>query len=391
MSNPKTNEHNIHLHAERERFLHALQMVKLGYWHWDLTSQELTWSAETFYFLGLDPDKDQADMQAFINSLHPDDRERVEKNNQAVMTTGKAPDMEYRIVRPSGEIIHLYTRAEMIYDAEHNPIALFGTLQDISEQKKQQIALKQTQIRLESALVAKNEFLSMMSHELNTPMNAILGFAQILHAELKDETLLDFSTEILDASQQLNQAFGDILRYVELDKSQPEISDIDLTDFLHYLLHNHQTAADDKSIRLVLSMPADELAGFCSDERMLGEIFKQLLSNAINYSFPGGAVTITPRQMHNGRMKFTIADTGIGIPTHQHESIFIPFERLPTNHNISEVRGTGIGLTIARKLARTLGGDIQLLTDTGPGTIFEINLPKVECQTVSRFTSPPTN
>ena len=364
------------LTTNQDRFLHALQMVKLGYWHWDLSTQAISWSAETYHFFGMDPKQDQPDMEVFMSSIHPDDRDKVDKNNQGVMTTGHAPDMEFRVIKPGGELIHLYTRAEMIYDEENKPAVLFGTLQDITKQKQQMLALEQTQSRLESALQAKNEFLSMMSHELNTPMNAIQGFAQLLQFDLKGE-LLEYSTEIFHAAQHLSRTFSDILKYVELDKSLPEQSEIDLIEFLSQFTGVKQAATDGKSVTISLTNPEGDFSGFHCDRKMLTEILAQLLSNATNYSFPGGVITVTPTALDNGRIKIIVADTGKGIPTHRRESIFIPFERAGKDQNIDDLRGTGIGLTIARKLSRMLGGDLQLLADTGKGSSFELNLPKL--------------
>ena len=236
--------------------------------------------------------------------------------------------------------------------------------------------LRETNAQLVRASQFKSEFLAKMSHQLRTPLTAIIGFCEVLlgglDGELKPEQTEDI-TQIHTSSAVLLELINDILDLskIEAGKIEVAISDVDLQDVVDQVISTMVQMAEAKALKLTASLsPAAHMVK--ADPGRLREILTNLVSNAIKFT-PKGSVTITSTPM-DGMAVISVIDTGIGIPPEANDRIFEEF-RQASDQIHKTYGGTGLGLSIARKLAELQGGHMGVESEPGKGSRFWFTLP----------------
>ncbi len=267
---------------------------------------------------------------------------------------------------------------EMLLGSERH---FTGVLRDISSRKKSEQALIDARDEADRANRAKSEFLSNMSHELRTPMNAILGFGQLLENDdtLPDE-LKDYVQEILKAGAHLLQLINEVLDLAKIESGHIDLSlePVEVCSIVNECLSLVNTLADKRRIRL--SHKGLEGAIVRADRTRLRQALLNLISNAIKYNHEGGSVHIEvcaaetdQLSMAKDRLCIRVTDTGPGISTERLAELFQPFSRLDAEN--SGIEGTGIGLTITRRIVEMMGGAVNVKSEVGVGSTFCIELP----------------
>jgi signal transduction histidine kinase len=222
---------------------------------------------------------------------------------------------------------------------------------------------------------AKSEFLSRMSHELRTPMNAVLGFAQLLELDTLTPDQQNAVTHIIDGGRHLLDLINEVLDLsrIEAGKLRLLLEPIDLGEVLSETLQLVQPLAADRDIQLNPAPHSDFYIH--ADRQRLKQVLINLLSNAIKYNRLGGAVTIQCEEIEQ-RLRIVISDTGLGIPAQNITQLFAPFERLGTDQ--STVEGTGLGLTVAKRLVEAMGGTIGVESVVDRGSSFWVEFSLIE-------------
>lgn len=258
-------------------------------------------------------------------------------------------------------------------------------LVDITERKKMESELIAARIEADEANKAKSEFLSRMSHELRTPMNSILGFAQLLemselnqkqmkgvkHILSSGKHLLDLINEVLDISRIESGRLSLSLEPVQLGGLITEMIDLVIP----------QVRARDLSIRFVSSQHNDRFVK--TDSQRMKQVMLNLINNAIKYNTEKGEIIIEVSSVKHYTsgdefMRIAITDTGIGISEINLKKLFTPFERIGADKLM--VEGTGLGLTVVKKLVEAMGGTVDVHSTEGHGSTFWIDLPAIESQ-----------
>jgi len=228
--------------------------------------------------------------------------------------------------------------------------------------------------------MAKSEFLSRMSHELRTPMNSILGFAQLLdmgelnggqrkgvnHILKSGKHLLDLINEVLDISR------------IEAGRLSLSIEPVQLSGIIHEIIDVIKPQADTRQITVELIESPSNQFFMKSDRQRLKQILLNLLNNAVKYNFVGGFVAIHTELMpaepgNTALIRISISDNGIGISQKDLPKLFNPFERIGAEKSSTE--GTGLGLSVVKKLIDAMGGNLGVESTPGEGSIFWIELP----------------
>jgi PAS domain S-box-containing protein len=252
---------------------------------------------------------------------------------------------------------------------------LIGTGVDISELKKTETDLRAAKDDAEHANAAKSEFLSSMSHELRTPMNAILGFSQLMSL---DDTLSisnhDYVHEILQAGDHLLLLINEVLDLTKVESGSIDLTlgPVDICSMVEECMSLVGTLADKRDIHLNFSCLPGATAR--ADSMRLKQALLNLLSNAIKYNRDGGNVRLNVEQVEPGRLRILVSDSGHGIPENKMIELFQPFNRLGAEN--SAIEGTGIGLTITRKIVELMGGSVGVSSSIGAGSTFWIELPE---------------
>ena len=233
----------------------------------------------------------------------------------------------------------------------------------------------------EAANKSKSTFLSNMSHDIRTPMNAVIGFATLAAANVENtEKVKDYLAKILSSSNHLLSLINDILDMsrIESGKINLEETEANLSEMLHDMKTIISGQIHAKQLELYMDvMDVTDEDVYC-DKTRLNQVLLNLLSNAIKFTAPGGTVSVRITQLHNapegkGKYEIRVKDTGIGMSQEFAERIFEPFERERTS-TVSRIQGTGLGMAISKNIIDMMGGTIEVLTEQGKGTEFIISL-----------------
>jgi two-component system, OmpR family, phosphate regulon sensor histidine kinase PhoR len=225
----------------------------------------------------------------------------------------------------------------------------------------------------------RRDFVANVSHEFKTPLTAIQGFAETLLAgALEDEQNRGRFLEIIvEHSRRLARLTDDLLKLskMDADRLELEINDTSVSQFVATCLETAQRRAAEKELEIIVEVPED-LPDIAADRRRLAEVLQNLLDNAIQYTLPGGQITLTAARQ--GReVVFTVSDTGIGIPKADQPRIFERFYRVDAARS-REVGGTGLGLAIAKHLVEVHGGRLWVESEIGQGSQFHFSVPEYE-------------
>jgi PAS domain S-box-containing protein len=255
-----------------------------------------------------------------------------------------------------------------------NEIRYTGIVRDITRQKTTEGALIAARDEAVRANRAKSEFLSSMSHELRTPMNAILGFGQLMHY---DETLSDQHKdnvgEILNAGKHLLELINEVLDLARIEAGRIDltIEPVAVCSVVEECLHLIDNLAHKRNIKI--SHHGLQYAVVRADRTRLKQALLNLLSNAVKYNREGGTVHLDVKQQGADRLRILVTDTGSGIAAHRLPEMFQPFNRLGAEG--SNIEGTGIGLTITRRIVEMMSGAVGVDSEIGAGSTFWLELP----------------
>ncbi|MDD6050564.1 MAG: response regulator [Clostridiales bacterium] len=254
-------------------------------------------------------------------------------------------------------------------------------LSDRTTDRKVNQALEAAVNAAESANKAKSTFLSNMSHDIRTPMNAIIGFTTLATASIgNDEKIRDYLSKILSSGNHLLSLINDVLDMsrIESGKINLEETEVNLSDVLHDLktIVGGQIHAKQLELYMDVMDLVDEDV-YC-DKTRLNQVLLNLLSNAVKFTMPGGTVSVRVAQLPGapegkGLYEFRVKDNGIGMSPEFAKRIFEPFERERTS-TVSKIQGTGLGMAISKNIIDMMGGTIEVLTEQGKGTEFIIRV-----------------
>ena len=238
-------------------------------------------------------------------------------------------------------------------------------------------ARKQIETELTRASRAKSDFLSGMSHELRTPLNAIVGFAELLQMKSADSLTAkqeEYVGHILEGGNHLLILVTQLLDLagIEAGRLNLSIAPVDVAVVLRYVQGLMAPIAQKAEVNFVVNIPAG-IADARADELRLRQVLLNFLSNAIKYNNTGGEVVLAVQTSHEGGIRITVSDNGVGIPPDRTEEMFQPFNRLGAEH--SKVSGTGIGLAFSRKVVEAMGGTVGFTSELGKGSSFWVDLP----------------
>lgn len=229
--------------------------------------------------------------------------------------------------------------------------------------------------RLTAANRAKSSFLSAMSHEFRTPLNAILGLSEILRDEEQDPARRRMASAVNSAGKHLLALVEGVMDLARIDKDEirPNLDPVDLQQAAAKVVATLQPDAAAQGVKMTLAPRADGPVMVRADAAILDRILRQLLGNAIKYNRANGSVGVAI-DISGGTVGVAVSDTGTGIPPERIERLFTPFDRL--GHENSSIAGTGVGLVVAQRLAGLMGGRITATSRAGEGSVFTLHLPQ---------------
>jgi len=256
---------------------------------------------------------------------------------------------------------------------------IIGVLRDVSAEKSVRDQLIRARQLAEGANKAKSDFLANMSHEIRTPLNGMIGMLELAQGTSLNELQRDYVDTSLDASRNLLYLVNDMLDFarIEAGKLALDIRQFGLSEHLEYCVQHFESAAAQKGLRLGLQLAAGTPGFLFGDPQRLRQILLNLVSNAIKFTSQGSVdilVECLQRSQDTVTLRFSVRDTGIGIPPDNQAGIFDAFEQVDPSIT-RRYGGTGLGLSISRALVSMMNGRISLDSTEGKGSVFWFELP----------------
>lgn len=364
------------LRRSEERLRRSQLYANIGTWDWNIQTGELICSERIVTLFGYSENKQGTSYKNYFNNVHPDDQQPLTDAINACVQQGVEFNIELRCIWPDGTARWLLERGDVVRDVDGAPLNMLGVVQDITKRKLAEQEIIAARDEAERANNAKSEFLSSMSHELRTPMNAILGFGQLLEIDAGlNEEQADYVGEMLKAGRHLLELINEVLDLSRIESGNISLSlePLPCAELLKECLALVKPIAKVQGITIKNTPIVDYLVR--ADRTRLKQVLLNLLSNAIKYNRPQGEVSIQIT-VQDGFVRLAVSDTGYGIPAQRQQELFQPFSRLGAEE--TDIEGTGIGLTICRRLVEMMGGSIDMESEEGQGSSFWIELPEVD-------------
>jgi len=340
---------------------------------------------------GHDPAAFLDDPELFLRIVHPDDHEMV----RAHMETAHAPTMAageliFRIAHPDGQILWIEHNCVPVVDTQGRHLGRRASNRDISERMLDEARAEAA----EQANRAKSEFLANMSHEIRTPMNAIIGLSDLALGMELPPKLRDYFAKIHSSAKALLAILNDILDYSKVEAGRLEIESVEfsLEEVLENVVNLFIVRAEQKGLELLFQIGHDVPPELIGDPLRLSQVMNNLVGNAVKFTEQGQVhiqvetIAAPPGQ---ATLRFAVRDSGIGMTAEQTERLFQAFTQADGSIT-RKFGGTGLGLTISKRLVELMGGEIHVDSSIGEGSTFTFTLSfQVPQQT--RLSRSPTD
>ncbi|HEY3273709.1 MAG TPA: PAS domain S-box protein, partial [Methanocella sp.] len=355
----------------------AEEIAMIGNWNWDLVTNRISWSEETYVVWGLKPGEIQPSFDLVVTNVHPDDREFFVTSVNASLYEHHPLSMDFRIIRPDGSLAYVHNEAEILYSPDGKPVRMFGTAQDITERKLIEEALQVAKAQAEL-------YVDLMGHDINNMNMVAMGTLEIALMDMGQDGKLDSSSKpLLDKSLESLKNSSALIRNVQkLQRASVEgikLQTVDVADVLKGII-DEQRSALGKGVTIYYKNEATSC--LVTANELLRDVFTNIISNAIKHSGPDRHLTIgvaVESIVVDGRKfcRVAIDDNGSGIPDPVKDRLFRRFSRGET-----KAKGSGLGLYLVKTLVEHYGGNIRVEDrvpgDYSKGAKFVVTIPSVE-------------
>lgn len=367
------------LQRSEERWNYALEGAGDGVWDWNPQTGEVFYSPRWKEMLGYRDDEISNSIREWDDRVHPGDRDAAYHDLKRHVDGETEIYMNiHRLRCKDGSYTWILDRGKVMQrDDKGNPVRFIGTHTNINERKLVEEELTIAKSKAEESDRLKMSFLNNISHEVRTPLNAIMGFTTLLTETGSEEERARFGRIILSNSNQLLAIIDDVLEFsrLETEKVTLETRPFSISALLEDLYHSMKPAADGKNLnwncKSYLDHSLDIMIG---DQSRIRQVLTCFIGNALNYTFEGG-IDLRVEQ-ENSSIIFTVRDTGVGIDQKIRDKVFERFFRAPEAQKMA-TRGTGLGLSIAKHLVGIMGGTIGVNPAIPHGTEFWFRIPLV--------------
>jgi PAS domain S-box-containing protein len=360
------------------RLIIAQGVTKVGSWETDLQTLEVVWSEETYKIFGTDHLSFQASHPAFLEFVHPDDKEKVDNAFLESFTKTGINTVEHRIITVDNIVKHVEERWQIHSDPNGKPTRAVGTCQDITERKLAENELRLAKEQAEAASKAKSEFLANMSHEIRTPLNGVIGFTDLLTKTPLSPVQQQYADSASVSGHTLMGIINDILDFSKIEAGMLELEAVktDMLGLLENSIDIVKFSAADKAIELLLDIDPTMPRFAYIDAIRTKQILANLLGNAVKFTQKGEValkVVYHALEGNQGKLSISVRDTGIGITEEQRTKLFKSFSQADSS-TTRKFGGTGLGLVISQMIAEKMGSKINIDSVPDVGSTFFFDL-----------------
>jgi len=373
------------LRASEERLNEAQRIAKVGNWELDLVNNKLSWSDEIFRMFEIDPAKFGATYEAFLNAIHPEDRNAVNAAYTKSLDTREPYDISHRLLMADGRVKYVREHCESQFDAAGKPLRSIGTVQDISDLRQAEELIRQLNAGLEQRVKQRTAelekanreletFTYSVSHDLKSPLRGIDGYSRLLlanYADRLDEEGRQYLRNVRRAAQQMSQLIEDLLAYSRLERRGMQADRINPGLVIEALLTENMDEIGRRGIAVSVEVACPSVT---ADRDGLVLALRNLIENALKFTRDTAQPAIEISARDSGAMCIlSVKDNGLGFDMKYHDRIFEIFQRL---HRSEDFPGTGVGLAIVRKAMQRMGGRAWAESEPGKGATFYLEIPE---------------
>ncbi|HPF17731.1 MAG TPA: PAS domain-containing protein [Thermotogota bacterium] len=364
------------LKRKNESLNESHRIAKMGRWDYYHQQDDLQWSDGVFDIFEIDPKQFDGNYQAFIERVHPHDRERVAQAWKNSVANHQAYDIEHKLMLDDGRVKWVKEHCYTEYDETGYPKHSTGIIQDITE-------LNREKEKAQMANQAKSMFLANMNHELRTPLNGIIGFSDILRTMPLEEDLRGIVDIIYTSGKHLSDIITDILDFSRIEAGKLELNTekTELKPLIENTLSMVRSKAEGKGLSLYSFIENDVPETVEVDGSRLRQVLINLIANAVKFTDKGSvsvSVSLKERQRDTVRLLFKVTDTGMGIRKEDQKKIFEPFQQADMTAE-KKAQGTGLGLPISKKMLELMGTSLELESEYRKGSTFSFEL-ELSCE-----------
>ena len=385
------------LKASEMKLLEAQELAGIGNWEinisgdkFNIGSARATWSAELYAIYGLDPQQPVPTFNELIQYHPPEDQKAIRQAFQELIAHSTPFKLDIRCDCPNGEVRYINSIGRAVCDSKKKITKLFGTVMDITERKQIEAELMRQNRALEEAIAvaqaadsanqAKSNFLANMSHEIRTPMNAIIGVSQLLDLSELNEEQRGLLKTLKSNGTKLLTLIDDILDLSKIEAQELRLNPkpFVMANVVKSLFDSFKPQTQAKGLALILNISSELPPYFIGDDFRLQQVLDNLVSNALKFTQQGQIkinIALRSEIVNNCLIvRFAVEDTGIGIPQAQQGKLFKAFTQADSS-TTRQYGGTGLGLTISRRIVELMGGELGVDSIVGKGSTFWFTLP----------------
>ncbi len=363
----------------KNRYEAAIEASGNILYDWDSETNRVVYGGDSEKILGYKREELEGALNHWVELIHPDDRYHFEKVIEHIKATKEPAHLEYRVRKKNRDYIWVEDSGRFFLDATGNISRMVGFVKDITERKIAEEELRRAKEEAEIANLAKSEFLANISHELRTPLTSVIGFtALVLETRMSEEQRYQLSlvkSSGLNLLDLINQLMD--LTQVESGKMLITEKPFDLRKAVEETLKPSNVIALKKNLKLSTFFAQDIPAQLTGDPDRIRQILSLLVENAVKFT-PKGEILVSLNIKEDEKelawIRFSVHDTGIGIPKSKHEIIFDSF-RQADGSMTRKYGGAGLGTAVSKKLVELMGGKIWFESEEGVGSTFYFEIP----------------
>lgn len=361
------------LQESRQCFRSIVETIQEVFWIMDVDVRKTVYvSPASERIWGRSVEELYADPRAFVDAVHPDDREEVLAVFK-LQQKGVQYEHEYRVIQPDGSIVWIWNRAFPIRDESGEVVLYTGVAKDITQRKELEQGLRIHDEKLARSNEELERFAYVASHDLQEPLRMVASFTHLLSERYSgrlDETADRYINFAVDGAKRMQQSIADLLSYSRVNSKELNLSSVDCEAAVQEAVRSLRAAIEGSNA----SIDWDPLPVLSVDQRQFTQLFQNLLGNGIKFTKKQQAPRIHISAEDSGaEWLFSVQDNGIGIEPQHAERVFQVFQRL---HTKEEFPGTGIGLAVCKTVVERHGGRIWMESEPGVGSTFRFTVPK---------------
>ena len=384
----KLQQENDILLQRTDKLTEAQRIAHLGNWEWDIVNNTLIWSDEIYHIFGLSPQQVNVTYDAFLQAVHPEDRQSVMDCAREALEQGHPYSMDHRILLPDGSLRYVHEQGEVSRNDDGQPVKMVGTVLDITVHKlaeetirklndeletkvqkrtKQLLEAQEEMVRKEK-LAVLGQVAGSVGHELRNPLGVMNNAVYFLQAVLTDadDSVKEYLNIIKSEIASSERIVSDLLDSVRTKPPHPEV--VGLAELIGQTLRK---SAIPPSVTVKLDIP-ELLPPLWGDAMQIHQVLRNLISNGVEAMPEGGTLEIRAVADEAAKnVAIGVRDSGIGMTAEQVGKLFQPLYT-------TKARGIGLGLVVVRNLTQANGGTVEVRSEQGKGSLFLVSLPAAD-------------